>query len=262
MAEPPSLKILDKTMRILALFAPESPEWRLTDLAAAVALPKSTVHRIVRVLVQHEFLAQDPNTHRFRLGLGAIELGHRAYEGLELRRVAAPVLNRVAAASGETVPLQVLNQQHDQVVCVERAQLQSGLRLILEVGSTAPLHAGSSSKILLAYLSADEIDAVIARGLPALTRHTITEPDRLRCELQTIRRQGYAVSFEETDEGAAGVSVPVRAGAGQVVAGLTIAGPVIRMSRDTISGYLRLALDGAREIESKLGYRRPVASGA
>lgn len=248
------VKILDKTLRILALFSGETPEWGVTELAARADMPKSTVYRVLRVLLAHEFLAQDPITKRFRLGLGALELGRRAYEGIELRAVALPVLNRIAALSGETVVLEVLNREHDRVVCVERAQRQSGLRLILEVGSTAPLHAGSSSKVLLAYLPQEEIEAVIARGLPALTAHTITDPAKLRRDLAQIRERDYAVSFEETDDGAAGVSVPIWDRTGRVLAGLTIAGPVTRLNQATLPRFLDLARDGAREIAMELGF--------
>lgn len=252
--EPESpVKILDKTFRILALFSGATPEWGVTDLAAAIGMPKSTVYRVLRVLLQHEILAQDPLTKRFRLGLGALELGRRAYEGMELRQVALPVLHRIAALSGETVVLEVLNQDHDRVVCVERAQRQSGLRLILDVGSTAPLHAGASSKVLLAFLSEDEIEAVIARGLPPLTAHTITDADQLRRDLGEIRRRGFAVSYEETDDGAAGVAVPIWDHSGRVVAGLTIAGPLTRLNQATVSRFVDIAREGARQIAQELG---------
>ncbi|MGH2585621.1 MAG: IclR family transcriptional regulator [Dehalococcoidia bacterium] len=251
-AQPP-IKILDKSLRILTLFASEGLEWGVTDLALRVGMPKSTVYRVLRVLHQHEFLTQDPVSRRFRLGLGSLELGRRAYEGLELRRVALPVLDRLAALSDETVTLQVLNQQREQVVCIERAQRQTGLRLIMEVGTTAPLHAGSSSKVLLAYLPAEEIERVIASGLPALTAHTITDPDRLRAELAEIRLRGYALSYEETDDGAAGVSVPVQDRYGSVIAGLTLAGPITRMRQATVSKFVDLARYGAYEIERDLG---------
>ena len=247
------VKILDKTLRILALFNGETPEWGVTELAAHAGMPKSTVFRVLRVLLQHELLAQDPLTKRFRLGLGALELGRRAYEGLELRQVALPILNRIAALSGETVLLEVLNQEHDRVVCVERAQRQTGLRLMLEVGSTVPLHAGASSKVLLAYLPDEEIEAVIARGLPPLTAHTITDPARLRRDLAEIRARGFAVSFEETDDGAAGVAVPIWDRSGRVVAGLTIAGPVTRLNQATVSRFLDIGRDGARQIAQELG---------
>lgn len=248
-----SVKILDKTFRILALFSASTPEWGVTDLAAEAGMPKSTVYRVLRVLLRHEILAQDPLTKRFRLGLGALELGRRAYEGMELRRMALPVLQRIAALSDETAVLQVLNRERDRVVCVERAQRQTGLRLILEVGSTAPLHAGASSKVLLAFLSDDEIEAVIARGLPPLTAHTITDADRLRRDLAEIRERGYAVSYEETDDGAAGVAVPIWDRDGRVVAGLTIAGPLSRLNQATIARYLDLARDGAAQIAKELG---------
>jgi DNA-binding IclR family transcriptional regulator len=247
------VKILDKTFRILALFNAATPEWGVTDLAAEAGMPKSTVYRVLRVLLRHEILAQDPLTKRFRLGLGALELGRRAYEGMELRQVALPVLQRIATLSDETVVLQVLNREHDRVVCVERAQRQTGLRLILDVGSTAPLHAGASSKVLLAFLSDEEIEAVIAQGLPPLTAHTITDPDRLRRDLAEIRERGYAVSYEETDEGAAGLAVPIWDRTGHVVAGLTIAGPLSRLNQATVSRYLDLARDGARQIAMELG---------
>lgn len=255
MAEPgrPSpVKILDKALRILQLFGPETPEWGLTELAAHAGMPKSTVYRVLRVLLSHEFLAQDAATRRFRLGIGALELGRRAYEGMELRQVALPVLHRLAALSGETVTLQVLNQQADQVVCVERAQRQSGLRLIMQIGTTAPLHAGSSSKALLAFLPPDTIDAVIRRGLPSLTPHTITDPERLRADLEETRRRGYALSIGETDEGAAGVSVPVFDRHGGVLASLTIAGPITRMNRATLLKCADMARDGARQIGQDL----------
>lgn len=256
-AAQPSIKIIDKTLLLLSLFTAERPEWGITELAVRSGLPKSTVYRVLRVLMHHDYLDQDPLTKRFRLGLGALELGRRAHEGSRTRRAALPVLNRIATLSGETVTLQVLNQQRDQVVCIERAQQQSGLRLILEVGSTAPLHAGSSSKVLLAFMPAEEIERVIARGLPALTAKTITAPAVLRRELAEIRQRGYAVSFEETDEGAAGVSVPVRDRAGQVVAGLTIAGPVTRLNQTTLVNYLDLAREGATEVARALGYSSP-----
>lgn len=247
------VKILDKTFRILALFSAGTPEWGVTDLAAEAGMPKSTVYRVLRVLLRHEILAQDPLTKRFRLGLGALELGRRAYEGMELRQVALPVLQRIAALSDETVVLEVLNQEHDRVVCVERAQRQTGLRLILDVGSTAPLHAGASSKVLLAFLPDEEIEAVIARGLPALTARTITDADRLRRDLAEIRERGYAVSYEETDEGAAGVAAPIWDRTGHVVAGLTIAGPLSRLNQATVSRYVDLARDGAQQIAMELG---------
>jgi DNA-binding IclR family transcriptional regulator len=255
MAEQPSVKILDKALRILLLFGQGQEEWGVAALAREADMPKTTVYRILRVLQQHGFLVQDPDSRRFRLGLGILALGRRAYEGIELRRVAQPVMEQMAAESGETVLLQVLDTDRQRVVCIERVQNGAGLRLILEVGAVAPLHAGCSAKALLAYMAPEEIEALIARGLPAITPHTITDPARLRRELQEVRQNGYAVSFEETDLGVAGISVPVRDHLDRVIASLSISGPLTRMNRENINRYVDLGRLGARRIAAGLGHQ-------
>lgn len=247
------IQILDKTFRLLDAFREPHPEWGASGLARELGLPKSTAHRILRVLTAHRYLAQDPETGRFRLGLSALELGHRAQEGIELRRVAAPILQRLAAASGETAILMVLNETRDRAVCIERAETRAGLQLILQIGTHALLHAGSSSKILLAHMRPDEIERVLAGDLPRLARGTLTDPNVLRRDLAAIRARGYALSFEETNDSAAGVSVPVLDRHQQVVAGLSIVGPKSRFTRARIRHLLRLARAAAAEISRALG---------
>ena len=256
MEQTSSIKILDKTLRLLSLFGSESPEWGVTEMSDHSGLPKSTVYRILRVLLKHEFLAQDPVSKRFRLGLGALELGHHAYQGLDLRDFALPVLSAAAEKSGETVTLQVLNQSRDRVVCIERVQQSSGLHLIMDIGNTAPLHAGASSRALLAFMPDEEIEVVLSSALEALTPHTIISPEQLRTELQQVRDNGYAVSFEETDLGAAGVAVPIFDARGAAVASITIAGPVTRLNRETYAKYAELAIEAAATIIRAQGLRQ------
>src|SRR4029450_8888932 len=133
-----------------------------------------------------------------------------------------------SATSGETVLLQVVSPEGDRVVCIERVQQRRGLRLILDVGSTAPLYAGCSSKVLLAFLDKESIDAVLKKRLRPLASHTTTDASQIRAQLAEIRRKGYAVSFGETDEGVAGVSFPIRDSRDRVIASLTISGPPTR----------------------------------
>jgi IclR family transcriptional regulator, KDG regulon repressor len=254
MADQPQVKILDKALRVLMLFTPEQPEWGVTTVSREVAMSKSTVHRILRVLEQHAFLTQDAETRRFRLGLAGIELGRRAQAGLELRKIALPVMEQMSAQSDETVLLQVVSPEGDRVVCIERVQQGRGLRLILDVGSTAPLYAGCSSKVLLAFQDEKAIDRVLSSDLRPVTTHTITDPAQIRAQLAEIRRNGFAVSFEETDEGVAGVSVPIRDARNQVIAGLSISGPLTRVNATTIAHYTAIALEGARRISAEFGH--------
>lgn len=254
MTSTPPVKILDKALRVLMLFTPEQPEWGVTAVGTQVGMSKSTVHRILKVLEQHGFLRQDPHTRRFRLGLTCIELGRRAQSGFELRSIALPIMEEMSAESGETVLLQVVSPEGDRVVCIERVERRRGLRLILDVGSTAPLHAGCSSKVLLAYLDAPTVDRVLASHLEALTPHTVTDPSVIRAQLDEVRRAGFAVSFEETDEGVAGVSAPIRDNGQRVIAGLTISGPMTRVNAATIDHFTRIVLTGAERVTSVLAH--------
>jgi len=255
MSDQPQVKILDKALRVLMLFSPEQPEWGVSAVSREVGMSKSTVHRILRVLEQHGFLTQNADTRRFRLGLAGIELGRRAQAGMELRRVALPIMEQLSQMSGETVLLQVVSPEGDRVVCIERVQQRRGLRLILDVGSTAPLYAGCSSKVLLAYLEKEAVDTVLKGRLRPLASHTTTDPAQIRAQLAEIRRNGYAVSFEETDEGVAGVSVPIRDARDRVVASLTISGPLTRVNAATIDHYTGIVREGARRIAAELGHQ-------
>jgi DNA-binding IclR family transcriptional regulator len=255
MSDQPQVKILDKALRVLMLFTPEQPEWGVSAVSREVSMSKSTVHRILRVLEQHGFVAQNADTRRFRLGLAGIELGRRAQAGMELRRVALPIMEQLSSTSGETVLLQVVSPEGDRVVCIERVQQRRGLRLILDVGSTAPLYAGCSSKVLLAYLDKPAIDTVLKGRLRPLASHTTTDPAEIRAQLAEIRRNGFAVSFEETDEGVAGVSVPIRDARDHVIASLTISGPLTRVNTSTMDHYAELVREGARRISAELGHQ-------
>ncbi len=255
----PPVKILDKALRVLMLFTREQPEWGVTSIATGVGMSKSTVHRILKVLEQHGFVRQNPHSRRFRLGLAGIELGRRAQAGFELRSVALPIMEAMSAESGETVLLQVLSPEGDRVVCIERVERRRGLRLILDVGSTAPLHAGCSSRVLLAFQDHDAIERALRGPLEQLTPHTVTDPALIRTQLEDVRRSGYAVSFEETDEGVAGVSVPVRDAENRVIAGLTISGPMTRVNASTMEHFTRIVSQGAQQVAAELGHGTPDA---
>ncbi|MBI2203329.1 MAG: IclR family transcriptional regulator [Candidatus Rokubacteria bacterium] len=247
------VKILDKTVRLLSVFCAAHPEWSLTELSATVSMPKSTVHRILRVLRQHDYLSQDAGTGRFRLGFAALDLGFRAQAGLDVRRAAAPVLQRLAATSGETVLLIMPTETRTAAICVDRAETRAGLQLILEIGRHVPLHAGASSKVLLAYMTEREIEQVIVRGLERVGPRTITNPLALRRDLAAIRRRGYAWSVEETNEDVAGIAVPLLDRNGSIAAGVSIVGPRTRFTPQRVPALLALIRDGAAEIARQSG---------
>jgi DNA-binding IclR family transcriptional regulator len=250
------VKALEKTVNVLGLFTVERPQWGLLELSEAAVLPVSTLHRIVTVLKRHGLVIQDPDSKKYRLGYGAIQLGRRAAAGLPVRQISEVEMRRLASETGETIVLTVLNDAHDRSICIERIESRFDLRLHLEVGGANYLHAGASSKVLLAYLPQHEVDSYVQRvGLPELARHTITNPEQLRTELAQIRKRGYAFSREETDPNAWGVAVPILSGDGECIAGLGIAGPTSRWSPDAQRQLVALTQESGRRVAEGLGVR-------
>jgi DNA-binding IclR family transcriptional regulator len=252
----PAFQILERTFRILEVFSHERPEWSATEVARELDLPVPTVHRILAALNRLGYVSQHPDSKRFRLGLAALNLGERARAQADLRPVAIGPLRRLTALTGETALLTVLSPARDRSVCLERVETSQPLRLSVQPGRQLPLHAGASQKVLLAFMPADEIEALSGQPLERCCSATITAGPALRRELAAIRARGWASSHEETNVGVWGIAVPVLS-AGDVVCAVGIAGPSPRLTADRVRRDVALAHEAAVSIARALGLSTP-----
>lgn len=256
----PSLQVLERTFTILEIFDEDRPEWSATEIARSLDLPIPTVHRLLTALKHRGYVSQHEGTKRFRLGVAALQLGDRARAVVDLRGVAMPALRRLAQDTGETALLTVLTPGRDRGMCLERVETPQPLRLSVTPGRQLPLHAGASQKVLLAYLPDEDVERVIAAGLEHLCHATITDPQQLRDELATIRRRGWASSYEETNLGVWGVAVPLLNARGEVVCAVGIAGPSARLTPARVRDDVERAHEAALQIARTLGLTVPSLS--
>jgi len=246
-----SVKTVDRLVKILDSFSRGRPTWSLAELSAHLGLPKSTLHRFLVSLEYHGVLRRDPGDLRWRLGYRLYLWGSLAAESTDLHQIARPIMRDLVAAAQETAILTVYHER--QVTCVERVETSLPVRLTLDRGTHHLPHAGASSKVLMAYLPEEEIQAIICdQGLPKLCTNTITDPDELIAELAKIRRQGYAQSLEETDLGAWGIATPIYDRNGEVVAAIGVAGPSSRFTADVAQRDVKLCCEAARRISTLL----------
>ena len=249
---PGGLATVHNALRLLQQFSYAEPVLGVSELARRMGLAKSTVHRLLTTLLDEGFVQKTPDD-RYRLGLRLYDLGQLVVNSLELREVAHPVLERLRNETGETVHLAVL--EGADVVYLERFESPSTLRLFGRLGRRMPAHTTSSGKCLLAFSAPEAVDAVVAAGLPRLAPRTITSRSMLVRVLRQVRRDGYARSIDESEPGVTSVGAPVFGFDGSVIAAVSVAGPSLRISPESIPRYSRLVRRAADVVSTGMGHR-------
>lgn len=242
----------DRAIEILLLFNERCTSLSAAEVAARLAMSRSTTYRYLQSLRTLGFLEEEDGGGRYRLGPQILRLASVARHGLGLSEAALPVMRELARLTGESVLL--TRRSGTQVVCIERENGVHLVRLSYERGQLLPVHAGASALIVLAFATAPEIDEVLANAMPLepFTEHTQTDPDALREQLSQIAEQGYATSYGELDPGVRGIAAPVFWPDGSIAAGLSVVGLAYRMTDDLVPGLVAAVRKGAQAITSRL----------
>lgn len=211
---------------------------RLSEVAAATGLQKSTVHRLLTTLVELGWLEPESSTGAFHLGAPMVAYGTVALNRHGLLDVANPRLTAIAEDTEDTVYLSV--RSGAEALCVDRITGAFPIRtLTLRVGDRRPLGLGAGSLALLAWLPDDEIDRVLAapNSTPGYARPS---PTTLRTTIAEARRRGCALNVGGLIPGAVGVGVPVRGNDGRPVAALSVAAVEARLSGPRVDEVVAL----------------------
>jgi DNA-binding IclR family transcriptional regulator len=199
------------------------------ELAGELGLPKGTVHGILRTLVLVGFVEQDADSGKYQLGAALLHMGSSYLDGNELRARALNWSDSLAARSMESVRIGTLHDR--QVLVVHHVFRPDNSRQALDVGALLPAHSTALGKVLLAHHRYVALE-LMADELPAFTAATITEPARLREELEAVRERGWAADMEELLEGQTSIAAPIQDRRGLTVGAIGIIGPVQRLAPD------------------------------
>jgi IclR family KDG regulon transcriptional repressor len=241
-------------MKVLDCFTSETPELRLTDLSQRLGISKASLLRIVSTLEAGAYLTRDPETKRYRLGVRLFHLGMIVRHQMDLRAIAQPELQRLAEATGETAALFVPDPLGP--ICIDVVQSSKAMRVYAQLGSRMPWNAGTSPKIILAYLPQEEQERILTRGhFERFTDHTVTDPDRIRQILSEIRQRGYHVGVRDLDADALGIGAPIFDDSGQIAGAISVAAPVVRLPEAEFGPMIALVRAATTEISRLLGCR-------
>ena len=242
--------VLDRSIAILD--AVEGGARTFTQLVERTSLSRSTAHRLVGSLKEHGFLAQVESLG-YVLGPRLLRLASLALREISLRDLAHPILEGLAASTGESAQLYL--RSSDERICIDTAESSSELRTIVEPGARLPITAGSAGKVFMAWAPDKERERWLGMLHPFTDRTPVT-PARMAEQLAAARRRGWAQSVEERQKGVVSVSAPIFGASGEVLAVVSVSGPRNRMGPQPGELFSDSVVRASREIEQTLGTDR------
>ncbi len=242
----PKVKSLYKAVKLLDYFTNEHPERGISELSDLSGMLKSTVHNIVSTFEQAGFLEKNPASNKYKLGIKILQLSNNLYISHDVRRILHPYLEKFSSFSRESVYLAtIFDGEIIYIDAIYPVGITPGRSII---GIKAPLYCTGVGKAILANLSEDKIETILAEKLIPYTPNTIIEPRQLREELLKIKIQGYAVDNMEHEYGIKCIAMPIKNIKGDTVASVSISGPSLRFTESKILEYAKMLLDVSQEL--------------
>ena len=241
---------LDRGLAVIRAFGPDRERLSLSEVARETGLTRAATRRFLLTLVQLGYVRNDGR--EFSLRPRVLELGYAYLSGLALPEIASPHLEELVARVRESSSISVLDGDH--IIYVARVPTKRIMTVAISVGTRFPAYATSMGRVLLAAMSPEELDRYLSRAdLDALTRRTVTEPERLRDVVREVSRQGYAIVDQELEEGLRAIAAPIHGAGGAVTAAINVSAHASRVSMAAMrTDLLPELLDTARRIEADL----------
>jgi len=237
-----SVRAVDRALDILDCFAAGQGELGLSEIAARINLAASTASRIIATLQRRGWLTRDPESLRYRLGPASARIGGLGFAGIEVGKVALPIMRELNRIYDEGVSLYVV--QGDERVCVECVESSRPLRRVIKVGDRHLLTRGAAGRVLLAWLPEDRREELLRRD-PFTTEEALEE----------LRRSGFTVSLGEREEGVTSIAAPVQDARREVVAALAMSGPSVRFEGPGFNEKVAKVRRHAEQVSEALGRR-------
>jgi IclR family transcriptional regulator, acetate operon repressor len=249
-----TIKSLDRAMAVFEHLS-TTPGATLSQLAADTEQAPATVYRILTTLEARGLVEFDAAAQLWHVGPRAFLIGARFLRRTSVVDRARPILRRLMEATGETANLGIARETH--VLFVSQVESHASIRAFFPPGTLSPMHASGIGKALLAQMTDDRLSRYIATApLDRFTARTLTDPGDLRADLQETRARGFALDDEEKTEGMRCVAAPVFDWNGEAMAGLSVSGPVGRVSARDLPRFAEAVARAAADLSAALGTER------
>jgi DNA-binding IclR family transcriptional regulator len=233
-------------------FLADQDQAKLVEIASHLGVSRATAFRVVTALESHGYVEHVRDEHVFRLGPGVRALAARS-NASSVVRLAAPAMASLRSATSETVNLALLSRGR---ICYSAIiDGAFALRMLTKVGDKVPPHATAIGKVIAAFLSAGEREALLGtEPYPALTNLTITSCGELETELSRVRSDGFATDSGEVEVGAACVAAPIFGSDGRPLGAISVSGLAERMPKSGVPELGSMIRGWCDDISQQLGY--------
>ncbi|MFZ0543992.1 MAG: IclR family transcriptional regulator [Candidatus Promineifilaceae bacterium] len=246
------IQSIQRAAAILRSFTETEPELGVIELSRRLDLHKSTVSRILTTLQAEGLVGQNPETGKYRLGVGLISLAGVALGRLNVRAVTQPHLNGLVEVSQETVNVAV--QDGRECVNVERVASPRQIRYVGWIGRRMPLHCTAAGKVMLTFMEPSEREMLIGGPLTRYTEKTVTTKPQMEADLSLVCQQGYAIVHEEFEAEFSAIAAPVFNYARKVAGVVSISGPTSRVGPGQIENFIEPLMETTRKASAEMGY--------
>lgn len=246
------VKSLVRAMRIIETLSGYPSGRTITDLAAELSLPKSSVFRVLHTFEEMGYARQDPATATYHLGAQFLRLAAAAENDSSLRTIARPMLVELGAEIAETVHLAVPVDDH--MVYIDKVESPHTVIMASRIGQRVQLHSSSLGKAYMAALDIADRRATVGRlTLERRTRNTITSRQALLKELETCATRGYAIDDVENEVGVRCVGAPIVDSRRIPVAAISVSAPADRWPLRAAHEASKACAEAAARISEALG---------
>ncbi|MCD4721884.1 MAG: IclR family transcriptional regulator [Desulfobacula sp.] len=246
--------IVKKAFIILKAISQSSHGLRISEISSMLNISKSTVHGITAALEDQGAINRDSVSKRYTIGITLMELGKAAYERIDFKNVARPIMEELMEQCQESVFLGIRND--DRVTVIDIVESRKDFKITSPIGTALPLLAGATGKLFLSMMEPKDLQKYFdSNHWVRFTPNTITDPKQYAKELEKVRKAGFSTDDEEYISGVRAVAAPIKQYGGYIPA-IWVVGFKASMTPKKIPAIIEQTIDAADRINKKLSLQQ------
>lgn len=247
------IQSVDRALKILEFLKDNPKGYGVTEIATHLQIAKSSAHRLLATLVEHNYVQQTENSD-YVLGLKFIEMNNYVVSNLDILSIAHPLIEKLCHEIDEIVHLVQL--RNFEVVYIDKVENNQSIRIYSQIGRTAPLYCTGVGKVILAFQEPEYVERylTIQKEFKQFTPYTVKNREQLMEKLKQIRKNGYGYDDQEHEMDIRCVAAPIFNYQNQVQFAISVTGPIHRMTNEKIQKLIPFVLECTKQISEKLGY--------